>query len=211
MSHRLPMTLATVALCAGWACSASAASTQVVAVTLDTAAIVAGGNGFTGNAAGGFSDPFSVELAVGDTLDLTIDFLGDQTVTIEGLDTIWAFSFADKVSDVTGTGKFQFLGASGEVLVESLERTTTEGTVHFGQFFYADDFVNLPQVITFSGVRYVGTVVEYIDPGVTSRIYNEPGFAFDSAGFTAAVPEPGSWALMLAGVGLLASAVRRRG
>ena len=59
-------------------------------------------------------------------------------------------------------------------------------------------------------VRYVGTVVGYIDPGIGSRTYDAPGFAFDAAGFTTAVPEPGTWALMLAGVGLLGAAAARR-
>jgi hypothetical protein len=204
--------LVTACLCGGLAAPAFSANTAVVAVTLDTSFIALGNtpDEFTGNAIGGFSPEFSVDLAEGDTLDLTIDFAGDQTLTIDGLDTIWAFSFANISTDVEGTGKFQFLKADGSVLLESLEKTTVEGAVHFGQSFFADDFPGLPASITFSGVRYVGTVLDYVAPGVDSRIYDSPGFAFDAVSFTTAVPEPGTWALMLAGVGVLGAAAARR-
>jgi hypothetical protein len=204
--------LITACLCGGLAVPAFAANTAVVEVTLDTSFIEPGNlpGDFTGSATGGFGPAFSVDLAVGDTLDITIDFAGDQTLTIEGLDLIWAFSFANLETDVEGTGMFQFLKADGRVLLESLEKTSVEGSVHFGQIFYAEDFPGLPDSITFSGVRYIGTVVSYIDPGIGSRAYDAAGLSFDSAGFTAAVPEPGTWALMLAGVGLIGAAAARR-
>ena len=214
MKPQLSHALFSAALCCGAAisASASAATTAVVNLTLDTAAIVVGTDPgqFTGNAVGGFSPAFSVDLSAGDSLDLTIDFKDNQTLTINKLLTIWAFSFADIGSDVKGTGRFQFLDGSGGVLLESLEKTDVEGTVHFGQFFDDVDFANLPSTITFSGVRYFGTVVEYLEPSVTTRTYNSPGFAFNAESFTAQVPEPGTWALMLAGVGVLGAAVRRR-
>jgi hypothetical protein len=212
MKKYLPGALALASMLGGAAVPAVAATTAVVEVTLDTSFIVLGTDPFefTGNAIGGFTPTFSVALAEGDSFDLKIDFAGSQTVTIEGLDTVWAFSFANVVSDVQGTGKFQFLGVDGSVLLESMEKTDTEGSIHFGQFFTADDFPSLPASITFGGVRYVGTVVDYIEPDVTSRIYDSPGFAFNAVDFTTVVPEPGTWALMLAGVGVLGAAVRRR-
>lgn len=210
MTIQVKQALITACLCAGLAGPALAGNTAVVQLTLDTASIVPGGSGFTGNATSGFTPPFSVDLAEGDTFDLTIDFAGSQTLTIDGLDLIWAFSFADVSSEVEGTGKFQFLNADGSVLLESLEKTDVEGSVHFGQFFFASDFSSLPTSITFGGVRYVGTVVDYLEPGVTTRSYNAPGLSFESTGFTTAVPEPGTWALMLAGLGVLTAAARRR-
>jgi hypothetical protein len=212
MMNQFKAALVTTCLCSGLATPALAGNTAVVEVTLDTSFIQRGSNPdeFTGNATGGFSPPFSVDLAAGDTLDMTIDFAGSQTLTIDGLDTIWAFSFANLESDVDGNGRFQFLGADGSVLLESLQKSSVEGAVHFGQSFFADDFQNLPNRITFSGVRYVGTVVSYLDPGVASRTYDAPGFAFDAVSFTTAVPEPGTWALMLVGAGVLAATARRR-
>jgi predicted dehydrogenase len=211
MNHFLPRALIATAVLGGLAAPAAAGSTAVVAVTLDTAYIEVGGGPLNGNATNGFYPPFSVDLAEGDSFDLTIDFEGGQTVTLDGLDSIWAYSFATVGTQVQGTGKFQFLGTDGSVLLESAEKTSVEGTDHFGQIFMAEDFANLPASITFGGVRYVGTVVDYIDPAVTSRTYDAAGFAFGADAFTTVVPEPGTWALMLAGAGVLAAAVRRRG
>jgi hypothetical protein len=213
MTPTLRNALIAAALCAGLAAPAIAANTAVVSVTLDTSSIVRGtGQGEdTGTAIGGFSPAtFSVVLEAGDTLDLTIAFADQQMLTIDSLDRIWAYAVADRNSPVRGTGTFQFLAADGSVLLESVQKTNVESSVHFGQLFVADEFPGLPQSITFSGVRYVGTVDEYLEPGVVSRTYDSPGFAFDAADFSAAVPEPAGWALMLAGAGLLAAVRRRR-
>jgi PEP-CTERM motif len=208
MKNSLSAALTACAVCGGFVASAHAAKTESLQLVLDTAQIVASGS--NGYADGPFGDPFQFDLEAGDTLDLSISFQPGQTVTITGLSSIWAYAFGSPVTMVTGVGKFQFLDAAGSVLLESTEKTSTEGSDHFGQTFVQGDFSGLPASITFSGVRYVGTVVEYLAPGVTSRTYNGPGFAFDAVDFTTAVPEPASWALMLAGAGVLAAALRRR-
>lgn len=152
-----------------------------------------------------FDGGFNVAIAEGDTFDFTIDFLGTQTLTINNPTSVWAFSFADQGSEVTGTGTFSFLDAAGLPILTSNTKTDTESFIHFGQYFTESDFAGgLPSSITFSGVRYSGTLDDYIDPGVTTRNYNIPAF------YISAVPEPETYAMLLAGLGLLGFMARRR-
>lgn len=192
---------ATAALLAGAITSADAA-TATINLTLDASFIANTGNGFTGNVQGApaFAPPVIFSLAEGDTLDYTVQFLPGQSLTLVNPTQLWSFIFADVASDVTGTGTLALLNSSGAALFTSLSKTDTEGAVHFGQFFDAGDFIGLPGTITFSGLHYVGTVVDYVEPGITTRIYADPGFSFQADSFVTSVPEPQGWALMLAGL-----------
>ena len=53
-------------------------------------------------------------------------------------------------------------------------------------------------------------LLNYVDPTITTRNYNNPAFFFNADSFTPAVPEPAGWALMLAGLGLFGALVNRR-
>ena len=187
---------ATAALLAGGITSADAA-TATINLTLDASFI-----DITGSVQGApaFAPPVSFSLAEGDTLDYTVQFLPGQSLTLVNPAHLWSFIFAVGASDVTGTGTLALLDSSGVPLFTSLSKTNTEGSVHFGQFFFAGDFVGLPGTITFSGLHYVGTVVDYVEPGITTRNYVEPSFSFQADSFVTSVPEPQGWALMLAGL-----------
>jgi hypothetical protein len=203
--------LITACLCGGLASPAVAAKTEVLELTFDTSflSVDSDVDGFAAFAdLGGFNPPFSFDLAVGDFLDLTIDFAGNQTITIDGLDSIFPFTSTNTVTAFEAAGTFQFLDADGNVLLES-QKTSVEGFSHFGQAFFSEDFQDLPASITFSGVRYVGEMLS-VEQDVASITYDKPGFQFGGVSFTTAVPEPGTWALMLAGVGLLGAAAARR-
>lgn len=195
------------------AMAVTATVTAVATTTLDVTKIVAGQNGFTGGVqnAPPFS-PFEVQLAVGDTFDFTINFLSGQQLTVNNLSFIWAYSYADIATKVTGTGSLSLLGANGDALFTSVSKTTTEGDVHFGQQFNGSDFTSLPNSVTFSGLHYVGMVDSYEDSGVTTRTYADPGFFFTADSFTTTtpVPEPEAYAMLMAGLGLLGVVVRRR-
>lgn len=177
------------------------AALVTVSTTLSTADIVPGLSGFTGGVQGSppFTPPYSVQLAEGDTFDYTISFLPGQQLTINNLSFIWAFSYADVISQVTGTGSLSLLDSTGSPLYTSNAKTDTEGDVHFGQFFNNSDFTSLPASVTFSGLRFIGTVDDYVEPGVTVRTYDNPAFYFNAGSFTA-VPEPTT---MVAGALLL--------
>jgi hypothetical protein len=195
---------------------AAQASTVTISQTLDlTQAKATPGPGFQGwSDTPAFNGGVNFDLAEGDALDFTIDFLGAQTLTLTNASFLWAFIYSGSpVSDVTGTGTLSLLDGSGTAFLTSNSKTSTEGSVHFGQQFNPADFTGgLPASLTFSGLRFVGTLDDYVEVGVTTRNYNNPAFFLntDEAIIGGAVPEPGTWALMIGGFGMAGAMLRRR-
>ena len=211
MHIRTAIATATLAFGALLAAGSANATTATVSLTLDLADLQPGLSGFTAGQQGTppFSAPFSVNVAEGDTLDLTLDFAGDQVLTINSMSFIWLFSYADGNSDVTASGTLSFLDTTGAPLWVSDVKVSTEGAAHLGQQFGPALFPTLPSSFTFGGMRYVGTVLDYVNPDVTVRTYDNPAFYFNSGSYTVGVvPEPGAAVLM--GLGLAAMAWRRR-
>jgi PEP-CTERM motif len=174
------------------------------------------GPGFQGwQGSPGFNGGYSVDIAEGDTFDFTIDFLGNQSLTLLNASSLWAFSYADISSGVDATGTLSLLDAAGTAVLTSNSFNSIESSVHLGQFFNASSFTSgLPANLTFSGLRYTGIVNDYLESGVTTRNYNNPGFFLTADNVTisaGAVPEPATWAMMIMGFGLVGAGMRRRG
>ena len=209
MSRRsLSRLLAVIASCAA---GAAPAATVAVTETLDLARVVAGPTSLEAVGPPEFEAPPTFTLAEGDTLALTVDFVGAQTITLGNPSQVWAYVFANgSSSDVVQTGTVSFLDAQGAVIASAVMKTDVEGEVTVGQTFSRADFTGLPPALTFHGLRYDGVLVDYLAPGLDSRSYTVPGLTLSGDFLVVSmVPEPAPAALMLAGG--LALALRRRG
>ena len=194
----------------------AAADTKIVNLTLDlnaqciTCGYIEAGPGFT-------QGPFSVDLAIGDTLDLTVDFLADQQLTVTNLSatfpSIWTNAQYTDSANITQSGTLSFLNSLGSAIYTSPVISKTNCCVHAGQYVNGSELPGLPLTFTFSSVRWLGTVDGY-DGGYTTRNYTHPVF-FVVAGSTlisssGAIPEPATWAMMIIGFGAAGSMIRRR-
>ncbi len=107
-----------------------------------------------------------------------------DAITLQFDSPISAISFSIN-SDVAGVRIYSFLDGD---LVESQKTTTdfTQSNNYYG---------------------FTGSSFDYllIDPGSTSNY-----FVLDNISFGSAAPEPGTWALMFAGVGLIGGVLRAR-
>ncbi len=191
----------------------AALATVTLNQTLDLTLASFALSGFTGvQGAPAFSAPYSVAIATGDTFDYTIDFSGSQNLSLVNASFLWAFSYSTAPSGtVTGTGALSLLDSSGNAFLTFAVKTTSEGAVHFGQQFNAGDFSGaLAGNVTFHGLRYTGTLDAY-SGSISTRDYNLPAFFFVADGNNiGVVPEPQTYALLLAGLGVVGLMVRRR-
>jgi hypothetical protein len=217
MSLRL---LAPLALACAAACAPSWSATVVVNASIAVANIEPGKFGFTAGAQDmpPFTGVSPFTLAINDTLDYTIDFVGNQTITITDASFLWplVYSTSGGSQQTTATGSLQLLDANGSVLLTSATKTSTEGIVHIGQNFSDTDFGGgLSGPVTIGGLHYVGTVDAFVpatgsDPVITSRDYASPGLYLTAGSFVAGVPEPSEWLLLLAGLAAVGGMTTRR-
>lgn len=164
----------------------------------------------------GAFDAFSTTLFDGDTSELNIDFVGNQSVTIATPAWVSAllWSFDPSTSGgVTSGSSLTFLGASGE----SLFTTTAAGegygaTIMGGGFF--SSFGGLASPLTFYGLKIVANNVQL--SSADSATYTQASLSIrtssvvlNQATTTSPTPEPHTWALMILGFGAAGALLRR--
>lgn len=145
----------------------------------------------------------AITLAEGDALDLTVDFAGGPfryTFDIAYLGL--ASSGGQPTGNAHMTGFLQLLGKNGFVT----HQVAVNDFVTQGQAAFVGAVGGFPYDARTYGVRVVGELTDYEPVGLTSRTYDRLSFWYSGA----AIPEPSTWALLIAGFGLAGAGLRRR-
>jgi hypothetical protein len=156
-----------------------------------------------------------VTLGAGDTLDFTVTFTGGATGTFSDEDFIWPLLYKangapNDALNVSGT--IQFLGASANLVGTTIPISQINEEQHIGTFIFSNIYRLDSNPISFSGIRSILT----INSAPTGpRDYDRVVLTYDRGEFSAtsgpgAIPEPASWAMMIAGFMLTGAAMRRR-
>jgi hypothetical protein len=177
-----------------------------------TASSIRAGNYFNQADALGLVAP--VTVATGDTFVYNLDFLGNQQLTVLNMNMAWPLVITQNGGQSAGinmTGTLELLAADNSV-VASATKSNGDGSIHIAQVFSGVDFGS-PAALTFAGFRYTG-VVDSQD--VNPRTYDAPTMWFDGSSVELGefvsndVPEPGSFALMMLGLGIAGAMLKRR-
>lgn len=208
--------VAAAALLASAYASPSAASTITASYSLPSASI-----GKIGTAVGyDFPEPFSI--GQGQTLDLTYSF---DKVTLTGDSFIWGLAFAtDGGASMDVSGTVEFLGAGGDIVSGPISINQNNSAAHIGIYLFPADYRTGSGSISFTGIRQILTVTGGFTYGpdngelpLQQRTFTR-GFLWTDGvkgsggggGNPGVIPEPATWAMMIAGFGLVGGAMRRR-
>lgn len=138
-------------------------------------------------------------LDVGDTIDLTVTFKDNATVTFSRdvvfFPTIFAF-------DSSGTffvdTEFSFIGGSSNTISPIIKFRETVGSLNIGTSYSPNEYKINENPITFSGFRQKITIVS-ATPGAPRNFESIAINIFNGTFVINAVPEPASWGMMLVG------------
>jgi hypothetical protein len=204
----------------GVSTQASAAVNVSTVFDLANATVISTPIGFSVIGSGPSVAPVTVsESAPNNSIDLKMSFAAGQSITVSGLLSVWEYIGAvagSTPSLVQQSGTLTLLGSgtAGHPADYMLSRTSIDGLVHIGQSFDLLDgsFSSLPPFpasLTFTGLRWQGTIDDYLVPGLAARSYATPGFTVAAlAGSVTRVPEPATWAMLVFGFGTIGAALR---
>lgn len=144
-----------------------------------------------------------VTIGTGDTLDMTIDFTGGP-VTIGG-GALWFGLLTSGADVLQAQSLLTFTGNSANLPGSIGPISQENAAVHVGSYFF--DVANGSGPFSFATAR-MQTLVLAAPAG--PRAYDSAFFYFESTITPGVIPEPASWALMIAGFGLVGASVRRR-
>lgn len=146
-----------------------------------------------------------VSLGVGDALDLTINFTNGP-MTVGNGSALWIGLLTNgDGATLNSTATMFVLGGSANMF-GSLNNTQDNSFAQVGNFF--GGFQTGPGDLSFAGLRQTLTInsSDLQDP----REYDRAFFFFSELPQGGVVPEPQSWAMLIAGFGLVGAAARRR-
>ena len=180
----------------------AAAAALAIAAATPAAAEVLDFQGISGN----FASPYTLGSATftsseGALLVGTLDFSGSSRIcasypVLLSCDATLGVSFAAPVSDLSFVvGGLDALSSTVSVTLSFLDGTS--------QAFSFTNFANSNfNTIDFSALADI--------TGFTASSNDNLGVTYDDLRFTADVPEPATWAMMIGGLGLIGGAARRR-
>ena len=164
----------------------------------------------------GAFEAFSTTLFDGDTSELNIDFVNDQSVTIATPSwvsaTLWSFDPATSGGSIGGAS-LTFLGAGGESLFTTTSDAIGYGDTIMGGGFFTS-FGGFPAPLTFYGVKIVANNVQL--GAADSATYTQASLSISTrsavlnqATLMSPAPEPRTWALLILGFGAVGAMLRR--
>ena len=159
----------------------------------------------------GQATPF--ELAAGDTLNLTFQFLPGQSLQVTNVVALTAFLSAATTTEhqVTTSNSMTFIGLSGSAHNPAPTVTTTTGRGLISAF-YGNGILQTPPngVISFSGVSFSIGIMSF-SSGLASMLYATDAFAVNGSDFVvSSVPEVSSKLLLSLGITGIVLIMRRR-
>lgn len=204
MLHKFVQAVAAMALAAS--ASGAYAATIKLNSTIDLTQWFTGGTAVSMMG----SAPDSGFVQRGDTVDLTIDFLGTQTLTITNPTRIDVYTSVDRPDFYSASSTLTYKGLSGPANATIPSSTPTICCILYSRFLQPN-LTTGPGTIEFSGVRVIFSDIDFVTPTggtvVTRGFFEAVG---DQFSIGSAVPEPASWTMLIAGFGLVGGAMRRR-
>jgi hypothetical protein len=207
-----------VLLLLGFAVSLPSAAAQVtISHTVDLSGVVIENTGFGDYVSKIYDFPPSVQIGSGDAVDMTINFASGQTMQMSDLglngSLMTAWLSQDNTIDPPNSSIFtianayvDWLDAGGNVIRHVHVGSDSTHAAHIG--VEASNFLNNGESLLFSGYHaYFEVVSLQNDPSH----YSGPWLYMraDQLQITA-VPEASTYAMMLAGLGLVGAMTRRR-